>query len=522
MKKRSAKKLSFQKLLQTLFHRVVIGALLMIVQLVLLILMLAEFQHYYVYFYIICILMSVGATLYIINNRSNPAYKIAWLIPILLVPVFGGMFYLIFGGRDRLSSHQKRKLSVISEELSQAFSENGDVLAELQQLDLNAANQSRYLQKFALAPPYRNTEAVYFPLGEDFFERLLAELKAAEKFIFLEYFIIEEGKMWNSVLEILEQKAKQGVDVRLIYDDLGSIFTLPSKYARTLQQKGIRCHVFNPFLPVLSLRFNTRDHRKICVIDGHTAFTGGINLADEYINVYPKHGHWKDTAVMLRGEGVRSFTIMFLSTWDYLCKEETDPAGYQPGVVPYPPVHAEGFVQPYSDSPLDEEHVGETVYLNLIAKAKKTLYITSPYLIIGDEVVTALGDAAKSGVDVRIITPHIADKWYVHAVSRAYYQPLIEAGVRIYEYTPGFIHAKGFLVDGEYATVGSVNMDFRSFYLHFECGVWMYRTSCIADIQKDFERTLAVSQEITLAQCKAVPWLVRLGRSVLRVFAPLM
>lgn len=510
-----------KKILQMLFHRVVIGALLMILQLVLLILMLEQFQRYYVCFYIACILISVAAALYILNNRSNPAYKIAWLIPILLVPVFGGLFYLLFGG-DKLSRRQKRKLSGISDEVRQIFTEKSDVLGEIEQLDPAAAGQARYLQNYALAPPYRNTALTYFPLGEDFFARLLIELREAKRFIFLEYFIIEEGKMWNPVLEILEQKVQEGVDVRLIYDDLGSIFTLPGSYHKILEQKGIKCCVFNPFVPLLSLRFSTRDHRKICVIDGHTGFTGGINLADEYINAYPKHGHWKDTAVLLKGEAVWSLTVMFLSLWDHLRKERSELEAFRPTPLPCPEVQAEGFVQPYSDSPLDEERVGETVYLNLISKAEKYVYITTPYLIIGNEMVTALENAAKSGVDVRIITPHIPDKWYVHAVSRAHYQPLIEAGVRIYEYTPGFIHAKGFLVDGEYATVGSVNMDYRSLYLHFECGVWMYRTPCIADIHRDFMETLAISQEITLAQCRAVRWPVRLGRSILRVFGPLM
>ncbi|MGI5894641.1 MAG: cardiolipin synthase [Candidatus Merdivicinus sp.] len=510
-----------KKFFQLIFHRVVIGALLMLVQLAVFILMLVEFQKYFVYFYTACVLISILVSLYIINNRSNPAYKIAWLIPILLVPVFGGVLYLIFG-RERLSSRQKRKLSGISERISEMIQEDTSVLDEIQRENVTAGNQSRYLQKYALAPPYKNTSVEYLPLGEVKFDRMIHELRNAKRFIFLEYFIIQEGKMWNTILEILEQKAKEGVDVRLIYDDLGSIMTLPTHYNRTLEQKGIQCCVFNPFIPVLSLRFNNRDHRKICVIDGWVGFTGGINLADEYINAYPKHGHWKDTAILLKGEAVWSLTMMFLPLWDHLRKVKSNPDDFKPGVVPFEPIFEEGYVQPYSDSPLDDEHVGETVYLNLISKAEKYVYITSPYLIISNEMITALSNAAKCGVDVRIITPHIADKWYVHAVSRAHYQMLVEAGVKIYEYTPGFIHAKGFLVDDLYATVGSVNMDYRSLYLHYECGAWIYRKPCIAEIKKDFLHTLSVSQEITLDQCRAVSWPVKLGRSVLRVFGPMM
>lgn len=328
--------------------------------------------------------------------------------------------------------------------------------------------------------------------------------------------------MWDPILEILERKARAGLDVRVMYDDLGCMLTLPAHYKRVLEEKGIRCCVFNPFVPVLSSRLNNRDHRKICVIDGHTGFTGGINLADEYINAYKKHGHWKDSAVLLRGDAVWSLTLMFLSLWDYMCGTREDYALYHPRRYLPEPVPGDGIVQPYTDSPLDDEAVGETVYLNLINKADRYVYITTPYLIISNEMITALTTAAKSGLDVRIITPHIADKWYVHAVTRAYYEVLIEAGVRIFEYTPGFIHAKTFTVDDEYGVVGTINLDFRSLYLHFECAAWMYRCSCIPVMREDFLRTQQVSQEVTLEECRGVNLVTRVVRSVLRVFAPLM
>ena len=351
---------------------------------------------------------------------------------------------------------------------------------------------------------------------------MLEELEKAEHYIFLEYFIIEEGQMWDPILEILRRKAAQGVDVRVLYDDLGCIFKLPDGYDKLLESYGIRACVFNPFIPVLNLRMNNRDHRKICVIDGHTGFTGGINLADEYINVRELHGHWKDTAIMLKGDAVWSLTVMFLTMWDFVKGEKSDYELYRPQIhqnVQYP---HDGLVQPFTDNPLDNEPVGENVYLNMINRAQRYVYITTPYLIISNEMMTALTNAAKSGVDVRIITPHVPDKWYVHMVSQAHYSQLIEAGVRIFEYTPGFIHAKSFVADDLYAVVGTINLDYRSLYLHFECATWLYRCSCIAAIYEDFKHTQEVSQEITLADCRAVPFRKRLLRNVLKVFAPLM
>ena len=328
--------------------------------------------------------------------------------------------------------------------------------------------------------------------------------------------------MWDPILAILRRKAAEGVDVRVIYDDLGSIFKLPDGYDKLLESYGIRACVFNPFIPVINLRMNNRDHRKICVIDGHTGFTGGINLADEYINVKELHGHWKDTAIMLRGEAVWSLTVMFLTMWDFIKGEEADFDLYRPQVYQRELPPDDGYIQPFADNPLDDEPVGENVYLNMISRAKKYVYITTPYLIPSNEMMTALCNAARSGVDVRIITPHVPDKWYVHMVSRAHYSQLVEAGVRIFEYAPGFIHAKSFVADGLYAVVGTINLDYRSLYLHFECATWMYGASCIQDIYRDFLETEAVSQEITLEQCRAVPFHTRIARNLLKMFAPLM
>ena len=508
-----------KKILRFITQRVVITALLIVLQALLLFGFIWKLDNYFVYFYAGSVLLSLLITLGIINSKSNPAYKIAWLIPILLFPVFGGLVYLLFGS-DRTGRYLRKKLQGIGAEMDNVIGE-AHRRSGAEQLPPDAANQSRYISHCAYCPPYQNTTTEYLPLGEVKFERMVEELKKAKHYIFLEYFIIQEGKMWNTILDILRQKAAEGVDVRVIYDDMGCIMILPTGYDRTLEQMGIKCRIFNPFVPILSSRFNTRDHRKICVIDGNVGFTGGINLADEYINAYEKHGHWKDTSILLKGEAVFNLTVMFLSMWDYLdgTTGKTDYSRYYPTVWDE---NAKGYVQPFADNPLDDEAVGETVYLNLINKAKRYVYITTPYLILSSEMLTALTSAAKCGVDVRIITPHVPDKWYVHAVSRSHYQPLIEAGVKIYEYTPGFIHAKTFVVDDDYAVVGTINLDYRSLYLHFECAVWMYQTPSVAQVRDDFFKTQQISQEITLEECRSLSFPRRLGRSVLRVFAPLM
>ena len=510
-----------QKLVSLLFHRVVIVGVSILLQAAFLLSMVLFFSDYFIEVYFVCIFISICVVLWIVGNRSNPAYKIAWLIPILAFPVFGGILYLLFGGHH-LSARTRRKMQGVNATAREAMGADQGAMARLEQLDRNAANQSRYIKYASDCPVHVNTEVEYFPLGELKYQRMLEELKKAKHYIFLEYFIIEEGVMWDSVLDILTEKAAQGVDVRVLYDDIGCMFTLPRDYARTLEERGIACCVFNPFIPVLSSRLNNRDHRKILVIDGHTGFTGGINLADEYINAKVKYGHWKDTAVMLKGEGVWNLTVLFLSMWDHVRGTEESFEPYRPPFHPESVREELGFVQPFTDSPLDDEPVGENVYLNLINKAERYVYITTPYLIIDSTMTTALCTAAKSGVDVRILTPHIPDKKVIFEVTRAHYPLLLEAGVKIYEYTPGFVHAKTFSVDDKYGVVGSINMDYRSLFLHFECGVWMYRCPCIAQIRDDFLKTLEESQQMELDKVTRLSWVKKLGRAILRVFAPLM
>ncbi|HYE83419.1 MAG TPA: cardiolipin synthase [Clostridia bacterium] len=510
-----------KKLIKVLISRAFLVGAAILIQAFTLIIVIWRFTNYFIYFYSICAMLSLLAVLWILNGKSYPAYKLAWIIPIMVFPIFGGLFYLMLGG-NRSSKRNKRNMQEISRQMMDFLKQDEEILQQLERENRGAANQAKYTGRYSLCPVYTNTTTEYLTPGEKKFERLLEELKKAERYIFLEYYIIEEGIMWNSILEILKEKAKQGVEVRVIYDDVGCLLTLPFGYNKKLEQLGIKCSVFNPFMPVMTVRLNNRDHRKIAVIDGHTAFTGGINLADEYINAYEKYGYWKDSAIIIHGDAVWSLTVMFLSMWNYLRNIDEDFEAFKPSSGDTGHFAADGFVQPFADSPLDDEAVSQSVYLNLIGKAEKYVYITTPYLILDNEMTTALCLAAKRGVDVRIITPHIPDKWYVHAVSRSNYEVLLESEVSIYEFTPGFIHSKTFAVDDIFAVVGTINLDYRSLYLHFECGVWMYRTKSVMEVKEDYLHTLEACETITYGCCKSIIWYRKLGRLVLRLFAPLM
>lgn len=506
------------KFLKFLFGRMFIVGLLIFAQFVLLLLLIWKISNYFVYFYAFSLLLSMIAMLYIIGRRDNPSYKLAWVIPILLFPMFGGLCYIFFGHKS-LPKRTRIRAEKNDAKRQRALSVCSDLTNHMQP---DAAAISRYIQNTSAYPAYHNTECTYFPLGEDLFAQLKISLRAAKHYIFLEYFIIEQGVMWDSILAILQEKVAQGVDVRILYDDIGCLQLLPYKYDAKLRSMGIRCHVFNEFHPYLSVRMNNRDHRKIAVIDGHTAFTGGINLADEYINVKKPHGHWKDTAVMLCGDAAWSLTLMFLESWSFYDRSNDDFSLYRPSLYAPRTFQSDGYVQPYGDTPLDEEQLSENVYLQLISRATRYIYITTPYFIVDNEMLTALCNAAKSGIDVRIITPYICDHWYVHVISQSYYAQLIESGVKVYEYTPGFIHAKSFVADDMMATVGTINLDYRSLYLHYECGVFLYNCTSIAEIRDDFLQTLVKSQQITLEDCRNVRLRTRIIRAFLRIFAPLM
>lgn len=510
-----------RKTLRILLGRVGFCGMLIALQAFILIVVIWRFQYLFVYFYALCVLLSLIVVMTILNNRLNPAYKIAWIIPIMVFPVFGGLFYILFGS-DQTRLKFLKEMSPINDKMKRSLRQDIAVTSELEQNNKRAANQSRYILDYALCPIYKNSTTEYLTPGEVKFERLLEEIKKAKHYIFLEYFIIEEGVMWDTLLEALKEKAAEGVDVRVIYDDFGCLFLLPYGYDKKLESMGIKCCVFNPFIPFLTIRMNNRDHRKIAIIDGHTAFTGGINLADEYINEIDKHGHWKDASIMIKGDAVWSFTVMFLTMWDYLRKTNEDYEQFRPRHFHEEEFESDGFVQPFTDSPLDNESVGESVYLNLINAAKDYIYINTPYLILDNEMITALSLAAKRGVDVKIVTPHHGDKWFVHAVTRANYKALVEDGVQIYEYTPGFIHAKTFVVDDQYAVVGTINLDYRSLYLHYECGVWLYQTKSVSEVRDDYLETLKVCQLMTMGSCTNIAWYHKISYAFLRIFAPLM
>lgn len=509
-----------KKLLSFLFHRVTIIALAIAAQLAVLILMIGRFSHYFQLFYGFLAVLSAVVVIGIATGRGKSAYKIAWIIPIILFPVFGGIFYLTLG-KARLSPRMRRKMEKTKLLGENSLASSEPILKELAAASAQAASQARYIQNYAAYPVYRHQYSKFFPLGDLAFVAMLEELKKAEHFIFLEYFIIEEGTMWNQILEILVQKAREGVDVRLIYDDVGCLFKLPSGYHRKLEKLGIKTERFHPLVPTLSVTLNYRDHRKLMIIDGHTGFTGGINLADEYINVIEKYGHWKDSAFLIKGEAVWSLTVMFLAMWEYLRGETDNLEDFRPRVFPEL-TESPGFIQPFADNPLDRETVSETVYFNLINRAQRYIYINTPYLILDNEILAAICAAAKSGVDVRIITPHIPDKSLVHTVTRSYYPLLLESGVKIYEYTPGFMHSKAIVADDEVAVVGSINLDYRSLYMAFENGVWLYGTESVQQIRDDFLATLQLCQPMSLEKYSNLSALQRLKWSILRLFAPLM
>lgn len=498
------------------FHsiiRILLLALFVLVQVAMLVGVFWFFRSYFAYFVAACELLSLLVVLYIVREDTNPTYKIPWIILSLVFPILGGLTYVMFG-RVRFSKGERRRGVQLAKTCAEAIASRPGVADSVPP---EYRCQTRYLQSHSGAPVYTNTEVRFFPLGEDFWQALLAELEGAERFIFLEYFIIAPGKMWDAIVDVLRRKAASGVDVRLIYDDMGSFGLLPPTFVRDMERQGIACISFNRFTNIFSSRFNNRDHRKICVVDGDVGFTGGVNLADEYINAYEKHGHWKDTAVCLRGDAVWNLTVMFLALWDFERKIHEDLLQFAPTVQ----VRAPGFVQPYNDIPLDRELVGETVYCNLLHQARDYVYITTPYLIIDNEMISALTAAAKSGVDVRLMLPGIPDKKLVYRLSRSYYDVLMRSGVKIYEYTPGFLHAKEFISDDRCAVVGTINLDYRSLCHHFECAAWMCDVPAVADIKADYLRTLELCRPITPEICRRECGRHPLLLSVLRIFAPL-
>ena len=468
-------------------------------------------------------LLGTLTCIYIYNKPENPSFKLSWIIPVLAFPVFGTLLYLYVELEISGRIISKRANRLVKE--SRIYlQQDQKVLSHLEDEDDRLSGLVNYVGEFGGFPVYENYTAEYFPSGEQKFERLKEELEKARKFIFMEYFIVEHGVMWDTILEILERKAKEGVEVRFMYDGMCSIALLPYHYPKMLEAKGIHCHAFAPIKPALSTYQNNRDHRKIVVIDGHTAFTGGVNLADEYINVKERFGYWKDVAVMIKGEAVKNFTIMFLEMWNIWEKTPLDYEKYLSHDLPQQIEgrRSEGFVLPYGDSPLDHEPVGKMVYLDILNTAKKYVHIMTPYLILDDETINALRYAAKRGVDVKIIMPDIPDKKYAFLLAHTYYLELMDAGVQIYQFRPGFVHAKVFTSDDTKAVVGSINLDFRSLYHHFECAAFMYKNQVVGDIENDFQSTLEKCRRIGREEILHAPLWEKLAGTILKLIAPMM
>lgn len=502
-----------KKLFRVIFGRTLFLVLSILMQATFLFLFMMKFSEYVLVYYGFAGIVSLLFCAHVANLDMNPNMKMSWIVVIMALPVFGMMFYLFVRIQPQ-AKHINKRMNYLLEE-TKPYIKQKNILDENSTL----AGLARYMNNYAGFPIYNNSDVKYFPSGEEKFAELVEQLKKAEKYIFLEYFIIDEGKMWNTILEILKEKAAAGVEVRLMYDGTCMFALLPHSYPKDMEKLGINCRVYSPIRPALATYQNNRDHRKIVVIDGKVAFTGGINLADEYINEINRFGHWKDNAVMVTGEAVRSFTIMFLQIWNVT---DNDGEDYEKYLTEVSVSNETGYVMPYGDQPFDKENVGEYVYMDIINKAKKYVYIMTPYLILDNEMLTCLEQASKRGVDVKIMMPHITDKPSAYYIARTYYPKLIERGIEIYEYTPGFVHAKTFVSDDIRAVVGTINMDFRSLYLNLECAAYMENVSAVADIYDDYMKTLEKCQYITMENCDKYNPVLKLLGKVMWIIAPLM
>lgn len=505
-------------LFHALFSRLGLILILLILQIGVLFGMFAKFEQFLPHFFGGTVLFSLIMVLFLLNSRHDPTAKITWLVIIMLLPVFGALLFL-YTQSDVGHRALKKRMNQLISQTKETIPQSEDVMEKLSEENGAVSSLARYIHRSGCYPVYDQTKITYFPMGENKFEEMLRQLEQAKHFIFMEYFIIDEGLMWGRILEILAKKASEGVDVRVMYDGTCEFSTLSRDYPKRLKKLGIKCKVFAPVTPFVSTHYNYRDHRKILVIDGHTAFTGGVNLADEYINHIVKYGHWKDVAIMLKGEAVKSFTLMFLQMWN-VDEKEMDYSQFLK--YPVSPVQTKGYVIPYGDCPLDDDKVGERVYMDILNRAQSYVHIMSPYLILDSEMETAIKFAAERGVDVKIMLPGIPDKSAPYALARTHYASLLQSGVEIYEYTPGFVHAKVFVCDDKEAVVGTINLDYRSLYHHFECAAYMYDVDCIHEIEEDFWATLKKCSRVTQETMKNDKVSRKIMGIVMKAVAPLM
>ena len=507
----------FFKLLSSKLAFAILLFLVQIAILVVLILSLLNFQNTVsVYVQIGFQALSIIVCIYIINRDDKSDYKLAWIVPILLFPLFGGFLYLTLG-RQRVNSKMQNRINKINEQTEEALRLSVEH-ADSRSLSPTNAKISEYILNQENFPLYDKTQTTYYPLGEYFMSAMLEEMEKAEKYIFIEFFIIAKGVFLERILRLLRSKREQGVEIKIIYDDVGSLGKITADIIKKIRSYGIEIHAFNKIHA--SVNTNNRDHRKIVVIDGVTAFTGGINVSDEYINVTHPYGHWKDTGMKFTGNAAWSFAVMFLRFWQMLSSEEADTHKYIP--EKQNEQETDGYVQPLCSGPDNKNRLIKNAFLQIINGAKEYVYINTPYLILDDETTTALCLAAKSGVDVQITMPHIPDKKLIFIMSRSFYIPLLKAGVKIYEYTPGFIHAKSIVSDDSTAYIGSCNFDYRSFFLHYEVGAILYETQSIEDMKKDYLQTVQLCHAVKTEEATDVRLFTKLGRAVLRLFAPLL
>lgn len=498
---------------------------LFIVSFIILLQMLWFFYLFYaasVANHIFDMLMKIAAicmALYIANRQMKVYIRLSWIFLILSLPIVGIPCYFFFG-RPELTSRTQHRMKAIIDAHSEYRPANADVDEKLKDIDLEAFRQTRLIEQNMHYPLYMEDSSIYYKTAEEAFDDMLKDLESAKEFIFMEYFIIGPGIMLDKILDIMKQKVKEGVEVRIIYDDFGSINVIPRGFAKQLQKDGIKVCRFNPYKPVLSVVMNDRDHRKILVIDGKIAHTGGYNIADEYINEIERFGHWKDAGIRITGDSVNSFTTMFLELWSYINRCDDIEKEY---LRPYnETLSGDAFIMPFCDSPLDHDNVGENIFVNVISRAKKYVYIFTPYLILSTELSHALITAALSGVDVRIVTPKIPDKKTIYLQTKANFRQLLLVGVRIYKYTPGFIHSKCIVSDDTTAIVSTCNFDFRSIYWNFEDFVYLYNSKTVMDVKDDALETFEISEEVSLEECERQSFMTRLVQSILQLFAPLL
>ena len=505
-------------LLRAVFSRAGLILLMLLVQVALLVFLFDYLGDYLPHAVTVSSVFAVVMALAVLNGEHDASSKITWIIVITTLPVFGALLFL-YTQSDLGHRILKRRFAQVTEDSRQMLRQDEAVSARLESEAPELLGLGNYVNRTGCFPVYAGSRVRYFPLGDELFPALLEELEQAERYIYLEFFVIAEGLMWGRVLEILARKAAQGVDVRLIYDGTNEFFTLPPSYPKRLEALGIRCKTFAPIRPFVSTLYNYRDHRKILVIDGKTAFNGGINLADEYINRQSRFGHWKDSGVIVHGPAAQSYALMFLQMWNI---DEKEPDFAVMAEPPAPPEEAAGFLLPYGDCPLDDERVGEWVYMDLLNRARRYVHIMTPYLILDGEMETALKFAAERGVDVRLILPGVPDKKLPYALAKTHYASLLRSGVKICEYTPGFVHAKSFVVDDREAVVGTINLDYRSLYHHFECATYMSGVDCIKEIEADFRETQALCRQVSMETVKNESWTVKLAGILMKVIAPLL